>query len=161
MSIQGLHPFYQRRTNRVVVSWMTSQNRDAAIADNIAYVDNCISAIRAEWATSPVVVFTGFSQGVAMAFRAAANSRSHTAGVISVGSDIPPELEPASLQRISGVLLVRGAADEWYTQEKFAADQKRLRDCAVKVKAVETSGGHEWSADVSAAAGEFLRELSS
>src|SRR5215831_16261632 len=37
VSVQGLHRFYIRRTNEVVASWMTSQNRDLAIADNISY----------------------------------------------------------------------------------------------------------------------------
>ena len=38
-SIQGLHRFYQRRTNEVIASWMTRQDRELAIADNLAYVD--------------------------------------------------------------------------------------------------------------------------
>jgi poly(3-hydroxybutyrate) depolymerase len=71
VSIQALHPFYQRRTERVVASWMTRQDREAAIADNVAYVSGCIDAVAAEWPTMPTVVFAGFSQGVAMAFRAA------------------------------------------------------------------------------------------
>jgi len=38
ISVQGLHRFYQRRTNLVVASWMTSQDREVAIRDNLAYV---------------------------------------------------------------------------------------------------------------------------
>jgi poly(3-hydroxybutyrate) depolymerase len=37
LSIQALHRFYERRTDRVVASWMTRQDRDLAIADNLAY----------------------------------------------------------------------------------------------------------------------------
>jgi len=36
VSIQGLHRFYQRRADQVVASWMTRQDRDLAIADNLA-----------------------------------------------------------------------------------------------------------------------------
>jgi len=43
------------------------------------------------------VVFAGFSQGVAMAFRAAVNAGRRVAGVISVGGDIPPEITPDEL----------------------------------------------------------------
>src|SRR5580698_5319071 len=71
VSIQALHRFYERRTNHVVASWMTRQDRDAAIADNIDYVQNCLNAVSAEWPTDGKIVFAGFSQGVAMAFRAA------------------------------------------------------------------------------------------
>lgn len=158
VSIQALHPFYERRTNRVVASWMTRQGRESAIADNIVYVKTCIEAVEAEWTTLPTVVFAGFSQGVGMAFRAAANTTSGVAGVIAVGGDIPPELTPAELKRVSAALIARGTSDDWYTEEKFAADERRLRDCSVSVHALEFNAGHEWSSEVAAAAARFLRE---
>ena len=37
VSIQGLHRFYTR-DNDVVASWMTKEDRELAIADNVAYV---------------------------------------------------------------------------------------------------------------------------
>lgn len=74
VSIQALHRFYERRTNRVVASWMTRQDRESAIADNMAYVRNCIGAVSTEWPTTQRIVFAGFSQGVAMAFRAATSA---------------------------------------------------------------------------------------
>ena len=39
LSVQALHRFYRGRSQDVVAGWMTRQDRDAAIADNIAYVD--------------------------------------------------------------------------------------------------------------------------
>ena len=69
VSIQGLHQFYRRSMNEVVASWMTRQNRELAISDNIVYVQNVVNALSQK---SPAkLVLTGFSQGVAMAFRAA------------------------------------------------------------------------------------------
>lgn len=156
VSIQALHRFYERRTNRVVASWMTRQDRDMAIADNAVYVQNCMDAVAAEWPTMSKVVFAGFSQGVAMAFRAATNVTGSRAGVIAVGGDVPPELAPGALNRVSGALIIRGASDEWYGKEQFAADQRRLKESSVNVRAVEFNGGHEWSRDVTAAAAEFL-----
>jgi predicted esterase len=159
VSIQALHPFYQRRLDRVVASWMTRQDRELAIADNLAYVSTCLDAVAAEWPTLPQIVFAGFSQGVAMAFRAAVNATRGSAGVIAVGSDIPPELTPGELTRVSGALIARGNSDDWYTREKFADDERRLRDCSVRVSTLEFNGGHEWSSDVVAAASQFLREF--
>lgn len=158
ISIQGLHRFYQRRMDRVVASWMTRQDRDLAIADNAAYVQGCSDAAASEWPASTVRVFAGFSQGVAMAFRAAASSTG-TTGVIAVGGDIPPELCLEDLKRISAVLLVRGMSDEWYTKEKLADDEDRLRKAGVRFRAIEFAGGHEWSAEVSAAASSLLAEM--
>ena len=158
VSIQALNRFYQSRTNLVVASWMTRQDREVAIADNNAYVSTCIDAIAADWPTVPLVVFAGFSQGVGMAFRAAANTAGRDAAVIAVGGDVPPELEPAVLKRLTGALIVRGMSDALYAREKFADDERRLRECSVSVRAVEINGGHEWSGEVTEAAAEFLRE---
>src|SRR4029078_8388739 len=38
VSIEGLHRFYRGRTEHVVASWMTREDRDVGIADNLAYV---------------------------------------------------------------------------------------------------------------------------
>lgn len=158
VSIQGLHRFYQRRTDRVVASWMTRQDRESAIADNVAYVQATIDAVAAEWPIVPIVVFAGFSQGVGMAFRAAVHAAPRVAGVIAVGGDVPPELTAGALQKLSAVLIARGVSDEWYTKGKFADDERRLRECSVNVRALEFNAGHEWQDEVATAASRFLRD---
>src|SRR5256885_16597122 len=65
VAVQGLHRFYQRRANEVVASWMTRQDRELAIADNIAYAASIVDAVAAEWPTSGPPVFMGFSPAVA------------------------------------------------------------------------------------------------
>src|SRR5260370_22035310 len=70
ISIQGLNRFYRGRSNDVVAGWMTRQDREIAIADNVRYVAAVIGEVTREWAGGPVVL-AGFSQGVSMAFRAA------------------------------------------------------------------------------------------
>src|SRR5688572_13547963 len=45
VSIQALNRFYIRGDSQVVASWMTREDRDQAIADNIAYVDSAISHV--------------------------------------------------------------------------------------------------------------------
>jgi predicted esterase len=158
VSIQGLHRFYDRRSNAVVASWMTRQDRDLAIADNLAFVDAVIDAAVREWPLVERFVFTGFSQGVAMAFRAAANSTRRVDGVIAAGGDVPPEIAPDALRRVRAAVLCRGIRDDFYTADKFADDARRLRDAETAVRAVEFDGGHEWSADVTLVAAEFLQE---
>jgi predicted esterase len=158
VSIQALHPFYQRRTEEVVASWMTRQDRELAIGDNIAYVSSVVGAVSAAWPARPSIVFAGFSQGVAMAFRGAVTSSAERIAVIAVGGDVPPEIEPSALARISSALICRGSSEEWYSAEKLAQDAGRLRASGVDVTAVELAGGHQWSADASRAASGFLRE---
>jgi predicted esterase len=164
VSIQGLNRFYERRSDEVIAGWMTRQDRELAIADNLAYV---AAVVRAEWGVHAApegsqgpqgVVFAGFSQGVAMAFRAAAASAQPVIGVIAAGGDIPPELERTALGRLGHALVCRGAGDRWYSAATFASDLARLRDATVQLTAVEFDGGHEWSDAVVRAASTFLGE---
>jgi predicted esterase len=154
VSIQGLHQFYRRSTNEVVANWMTRQNRELAIADNIAYVQNVVNTLSQD--SPAILVLTGFSQGVATAFRAAASLKQPVTAVIACGGDIPPELEPNALARIPSVLIGRGVRDEWYTSEKQAADEERLRSAGVPVQSVVVNAGHEWTAEFSEISSQFL-----
>src|ERR1700674_3130677 len=45
VAVQALHPFYLTRTQEIVASWMTRQDRELAIADNKAYVRGVVSAL--------------------------------------------------------------------------------------------------------------------
>jgi hypothetical protein len=47
VSVQGTHRFYASG-NRVVAGWMTSQDRELAIADNIAYVSAVVAEVERE-----------------------------------------------------------------------------------------------------------------
>jgi len=157
VSIQGLHRFYQRRRDEVIANWMTRQDRELAIADNRAYVAAVLDALEREWPGAPRVVLSGFSQGVAMTFRAAASLPRMVDGVIAVCGDVPPELDTASLARIPAALVCHGSRDEWYTQAKFDHDIGRLRAAGADVTPVGFDGGHEWSGEVLRAAAVFLR----
>lgn len=160
VAIQALHRFYKGRSQEVVASWMTRQDRDAAIADNVAYVDAAIDAVAPGPGTAIVpIVWCGFSQGAAMAFRAAALGKHRAAGVIAVGGDVPPELTRDPGARFPGVLLVRGARDEWYTQDKLDMDLAALGPRAAAVRPLVVDAGHEWTPEVSRAAGELLASL--
>jgi predicted esterase len=159
VAVQGLHRFYHRRANQVVASWMTRQDRELAIADNIAYIGGVVDAVAREWPRSSALVFAGFSQGVATAFRAAAASVRRVDGVIAVGGDVPPEIGAAALGGIGRVLVCRGSRDEWYTTAKFDADIGRLRAGGAAVTPLAFDGGHEWPGEVDAAAAAFLKNV--
>jgi predicted esterase len=160
VSVQGLHRFYQRRTNEVIASWMTRQDRELAIADNLAYVGGVVDAASRETGREPArLVFAAFSQGVAMGFRAAIATTRRVDGVIAVGGDVPPEIDAVALARVQKALVCRGSSDEWYTDTKFQHDITRLRQSGVAVHAVTFEGGHEWSEAVLKKAAAFLLGL--
>jgi predicted esterase len=159
VSVQALHRFYRGRSEEVVASWMTSEDRDAAIADNIEYVDAALDAIPHDGATR--IVYAGFSQGVAMAFRSAVRGRHGAAGVIGIGGDVPPELLADTGATFPYVLLARGSRDEWLTAQKFRADLNALtaRTPPVRVRALEYDGGHEWGEPVAEGVSDFLESV--
>jgi predicted esterase len=149
VSIQALHPFYTR-SGEVVASWMTKLDRELAMADNLAYIRGVLDALPAP----RHLVFSGFSQGAAMAARAAAHIP--CVGLVMLGGDIPPDVKTDDAQ-FPPVLLARGVRDEWYTDEKFKADLEFLEP-RTRVTRCVFDGGHEWSDPFREAAGAFLRE---
>src|SRR5437867_6882360 len=134
-SVQALHPFYTGRSQQIVANWMTSQDRELAIADNIAYVRSVVESFHEQ----QKVVFAGFSQGVAMAYRAASDFKK-AAGLMVLGGDLPPDVT----SNIPPILLGRGVRDDWYNDEKFKKDLKFLQS-VTNVETCVFEGGHEWS----------------
>ena len=159
LSLQGLHRFYRGRSTEVVASWMTRQDRDLAIADNTLYAAKVINAVTKEYSCANNVVLSGFSQGVAMAFRTATRFGRPVDGIIALGGDVPPELDASALSHIRTALIGRGNNDEWYTAEKFDADQRRLSEAGIEVDAFAFNAGHEWIPEFSRAATRFLNSI--
>jgi predicted esterase len=158
VSVQGLHRFYRARTVDVVASWMTRQDRELAIADNLAYVDAALAATLTDAASSPLVC-AGFSQGVAMAFRAGVRGRRRAAGIIAVAGDVPPELLADASVRFPRVLLIRGARDEYFPQKMFDDNVAALRTRNADVTPVIVEGAHDWTDEVARAAAAFLHAV--
>ncbi len=159
VSIQGLHRFYRGRSDQVVASWMTREDREEAIADNVAYVSAALEQVPHDESTR--VVYTGFSQGVAMAFRAGLLGTSRAVAIAAVGGDVPPELLDNTARRFPAVLFTRGARDEWLTQAKFDRDVAALTARGIALTTRVYDGAHEWNAEVTQVIGEFLNTLPS
>jgi predicted esterase len=153
-SIQALHPFYARGGSSIVASWMTSLDRELAIADNIGWVRRVL----ADLPRPQRLVFLGFSQGATMAARAAACA-GPAAGLILLGGDIPPEMHDDPDAVLPPVLLARGTTDDWYTSEKFNKDLNYLQ-ARTRVTPLVFEGGHEWTDAFREAAAEFLANRS-
>jgi predicted esterase len=157
VSIQALHRFYRGRSQITVASWMTSQDRELMIADNVAYVDAAIARVAGTRAIERLV-FCGFSQGVAMAFRAAVRGAARADAVLALGGDVPPELLADAGAIFPRVLLARGTRDEWYAAAKLEADEASLRTRGAAVETLTFDGAHEWHPDFAERAATVLRQ---
>lgn len=156
VSVQGLHRFYRGRSEEVVASWMTRQDREQMIADNVEYVGRAVEH------TVPAgvpLVMLGFSQGAAMALRAGVRGRRRASGIAAVGGDVPPELLADTTATIPPTFLLRGERDDWYTAEKLDGDVAALRARNVPVSSIVYPGAHEWTREVSVALGDFIARV--
>ena len=156
VAIEALHRFYRGRTEEVVASWMTREDREEAIADNLAYVAAALDVVPHDDGTR--IVYAGFSQGVSMAFRAALLGGKRAAAVIAVGGDVPPELLADASAEFPPVLLLRALRDEWYTAAKHAADVASLTRRGAQFEVGTYDAAHEWNAAVADAIAAFIRE---
>lgn len=156
VSIQALHRFYHRDGVRTGASWMTRDERDVTIADNVQYVDRVLAELANEQGTPTALVFAGFSQGASMAYRAATLGCT-PAGVIACGGDIPPELTDQQLSRIRAVLIGSCVDDHYYTEQRREADAVRLRRAGVPLTVTTFDGGHAWTNEFSTAAAAWMR----
>jgi predicted esterase len=147
VAVQALHRFYRGRGSGIIAaSWMTSQDRERAIVDNIDYVRSVVADLPAPRR----LVFLGFSQGVAMAYRAAA-SHPNANAVIALAGEMPPEVTGP----LPTILIGRGTREDWYTDEKLKKDLNFLQS-NTKVETCIYDGGHEWTEEFRRAAGAFL-----
>jgi predicted esterase len=157
VSVQGLHRFYVRATGEIVAHWMTSEDRELAIADNVAYVDAVVQAVAAAHPFERLV-FLGFSQGASMASRAAAHVGARCHGLVMLGGDIAPDVL-ASGAALPRTIIGRGSTDTFYRAEQFTADSEALEERGVLAAAVEFTGGHAFSPTFRAAAGALIQAL--
>jgi predicted esterase len=160
VSVEALNRFYTRK-QEVVANWMTRDDRELAIADNIRYVRRVVAAVSTTYATLPTLVYAGFSPGVATAYRAAAFAAHDGAdlpvarGAIMLAGDVPPDVAP-HLSGFPPLLIGRGTEDHWYTSEKATADASLFIGAGITPELHVFSGGHDWDESFIAAAGRFL-----
>ncbi|MCB0358558.1 MAG: dienelactone hydrolase family protein [Bdellovibrionales bacterium] len=154
-AIQGLHLFYNR-SGAVVASWMTKQDREAAIQSNLHYVSDCMKQLKMDRVLRQPVVFFGFSQGAAMAYRAASALFQDVSALVILAGDIPPDLSDASLRQLPATLIARGSCDDRYPAQQLEKDAARFAAARKAVEVCEFDGAHEWSDAFIAAVRAFL-----
>ncbi len=160
VAIQALHPFYRVSTGDVVASWMTRLDRELAIADNVRYVGAAVADARRRAGVDRPLVYVGFSQGVAMAYRAAAGAGHACDAVCVLAGDLPPELAERDLPGFPPVLLGAGKDDARFNPAVLEGDAALLESKGIAVTTCLFDGGHEWTDEFRRALASFLRERS-
>jgi len=154
VSVQALHRFYTRDDQSVVASWMTRQDREVLIADNIDYVNRALAAAVGDEVKT--LVFLGFSQGASMAARAAVRGARRAAGLIMLGGDIPPDVRDAAAAAWPPVLVGCGDKDSWY-RDLVESDEAFLKSRGIPHDVVRFAGGHKFTDEFRIAAGRWMQ----
>lgn len=143
---EGLSRFYLSGTQgRVGASWMTREERLQDIADNHAYLDALIAAIKAECAPAQAELHLfGFSQGGATAARYAATHMGEIQSLTLWGSALPPDLELSkdTIPKDFHVNLVGGEEDAFFSQDMMNEAESSLKSLGIRVRALRFAGGH-------------------
>ena len=153
-SIQALHPFYITRA-KIGFSWMTSNQRELRIKENVKYVNSIIAETKNSHSVNDTIIFHGFSQGTAMACRAALLGQFNPSGVILLGGDIPPEME--QIDKMKRILLGRGKKDKFYSSIRWKNDIALVKKSKIESFICEFNGGHGGHKNYYEAAGKFLK----
>ena len=155
LGVQGLHRFYKAGT--IAASWMTSEDREDAITDNLNYLDQVLQRANETWSWQRIIL-CGFSQGAAMAFRGAAHLAKQPIPVyaIAVGGDIPPDVHQNLNKDYPPTLLIRGTSDRIYTEEKFSADRSIIAKHEAPITATSVDTHHTWDDAIASVARSFI-----
>lgn len=122
---EGMHRFYLNgHSGRVGASWMTKEDRESDIADNLNYLDQ-LQLIVEEGHQFEKKIVLGFSQGGATAARWYFNSRFKADQLILWATVFPPDLDikkETVKENDQNNYFVIGNSDEFYSHE----DQNRI-----------------------------------
>jgi len=138
---EGLHRFYLSGSNgRVGASWMTKEDRENDIQDNLTYLNALYAHLRINKEKTRIVLL-GFSQGGATAARWFAQSPQLFHKLIMWASIFPPDISfPLELKDTQAHFFVIGDKDEYYDSSEL----ERVCDFyeAQGFKCLRFSGGH-------------------
>jgi predicted esterase len=145
---EALSRFYLSGTSgRVGASWMTTADRLAEIADQVAYLNALLAHLLAACPPGVRVTVLGFSQGTATVSRwlAARTDGWRPHQLILWAGDFPADIATEAAQRLLRslpVILASGEQDEHVTPEKLVAQAEMLRRHGARVTTHSFEGKH-------------------
>lgn len=157
---EALNHFYtDHRAKRVGATWMTSEDREAEIADYVRYLDRVAAGFVARTGAKRLEIH-GFSQGSATAARWVALGDVRPARLVVWGGELPPDppLESwAGLLNTVCLTIVMGDTDEYYNQDMVDRHAERLDAVGVRYTLHSFPGGHVVDPGVLVALADGLR----
>jgi predicted esterase len=140
------HSYLKDFQGRVGANWMTSYQRETAIANNHKYLNRMMEEVLSAFEQVPRIHLLGFSQGAATATRWASQWEGSFDSLVLWGGGFAHDLalEVAKEKFASTeVILVHGLEDELITEESRKRQEELLLELGKPLKLLTFSGGHE------------------
>ncbi len=142
---EALNRFYlDEAHNRVGATWMTREDRENEITDQLGYLDALVKELRGERTDVPIHVL-GFSQGVATACRWSLLGKTKMDRMVLWAGSLPPEPTFAELRTAWAHLTVEvvlGSEDPFAGEKELQATTARLEAAGVQYRLHRFTGGH-------------------
>lgn len=133
-------------SGRVGANWMTSHEREMAIANNHRLLNAILDSLMLKYAKLPKISVLGFSQGAATASRWVSQLKVPVDRLILWSGGFAHDLVFESFgQQVQSaeVVMVWGSKDEMLTPEAIQKQDELIDKLPVKVKKLQFEGGHE------------------
>jgi predicted esterase len=149
---EGLSRFYLDGSfGRVGATWMTREDRESEIADQISYLDDLVKHMTRSANGAVRVRGLGFSQGVATLCRWGVLGVTQLEHMVIWGGSMPPELTAAQMKgrwRATTIDLVHGEQDKVVDIEALRRNEALLRGAGLAFGTHVFEGGHTLNAVV-------------
>ena len=149
---EGLSRFYLRGNDgRVGASWMTRDDRQHEIDDQIGFLNQLTGNILARCPADARITALGFSQGTATVGRWLAQAPFRPAHLVLWAGGFPPDTDADAARRLLGGLpltLVVGNRDEYLTPALVAQQQAHLRQLGGAPALLTFDGAHELNQEI-------------
>ena len=138
---EGMHRFYLNGTSgRVGASWMTKEDRESDIADNLNWLSQLFTELT-EQKTFEKTILLGFSQGGATAARWFYSKKVLFDQLILWASVFPPDLEKPQINSNSNNYFVIGTADEYFNAEAQISEMEFYQN--IGFQTLQFAGSHD------------------
>ena len=140
------HSYLQEFQGRVGANWMTSYNRETAIANNHRYLNQLMEEVLSAFEQVPRIHVLGFSQGAATGTRWASQWTGHLDSLVLWGGGFAHDLVlNLAKEKFASteVLLVHGVQDELITEESKKRQEALLLELGKPLNVLTFDGGHE------------------
>lgn len=144
---EALSRFYTNADfTRVGASWMTREDREHEMADQLTYLDALLMHARSRCPQARTIGALGFSQGVSTLCRWAVNASPVLDRIVIWGGSMPPELDRARMKArlsVARIHLVHGEEDTIVKEEVLLRNEGALRSAQLEFRSHRFHGGHE------------------